>query len=368
MAVLLLPACGTPAQGGRAVHAKSQGTWVRAGHFPLTPRVHTALVTVEREVLAFGGDRFSCPPGASCVAPTEPPLRDGAALSLDNFSWRTLSAPPVAFHSATSAAVIGHDVFLLAATDYIGGSTVLRYNVDADKWAQMPPPVVGNNLSWYRLVAAGDRVVAYPRSEETGLTHAFALDGSGTRWHELPNDPMTPGFDRTAVWSSPNLYLFDKEQSANPREPKPAILRLARLDLENNKWERLPDSKIVGWYDTYLADRNAITTPALGGTQTHPCGGAFDITTSSWRPLPKPPAEVKPTSACAPQPVAGALGEATATYTGVGGWIFDTKHASWRKMPTLPRTHEQEAPLVVAAGRTAVAFLDNDIWTYTPDE
>jgi hypothetical protein len=51
-------------------------------------------------------------------------------------------------------------------------------------------------------------------------------------WSELPADPLSPSFDRSMAWSGRQLILFDHELVPNPGAEKPALTRVAALDLE----------------------------------------------------------------------------------------------------------------------------------------
>ena len=212
-----------------------------------------------------GGDTFLCPPGADCVAPDDPPLADGAAFDPGTGSWRTIASAPVAFSSA-STAVVGDEIYFLVAgsAGWSGADPAfLQYSIGADAWQELPRPA--GDLSWYRLVAADGVVVAYRSSDESGDRPDLVFDASrGGVWEELPEDPLSPGFDRTMVWSPPHVYLFNHELVPNPGSAEPTATRAAQLDLGTGEWRRLPDSEILGTGPWFVEDQTMVN-PDLGG-------------------------------------------------------------------------------------------------------
>lgn len=143
------------------------GRWEELPAPPLSPRARVVGVWTGSEVLLVGGDTWLCPPNASCVAPDEPPLSDGAALDPDTGSWRAIAPSPLPF-SYASTAVLGDDVyFLVESGDGVAGArpVLLKYSLPDDRWEELPgPPRAGLGS----LVAAGEVLVAFAGSDEQG--------------------------------------------------------------------------------------------------------------------------------------------------------------------------------------------------------
>ena len=217
---------------------------------PLSPReLPAGFWTGEEVVLVGGSDAPPCPPSASCAVPRTPPLSDGAAYDPDAGTWRVIPDAPVAF-SWASPVVIGSTAYL-----WIPGepsrpdapSAFLAYRIDADRWEELALPPEDPHA--YRLVTAGERIVAYSWGDEPREIPDFILDPGSETWVELPNDPLSPGFDRVMRWSGGELLLFDHELVTNP--PGDLPLRGAGLDLERGEWRMLDDPEAAlartGW-------------------------------------------------------------------------------------------------------------------------
>jgi hypothetical protein len=364
--VVTVAACGGDADE-RPVVADSPGAqgWEQLSEPPVPPRERTVLVSTGDDVLLVGGDQFTCPANASCMAPTEPPLADGAAFDVATGTWRPIAPAPVAFYAA-STAVVGDDVYFLASTDYESGLAFLHYDTGADVWSQPPLPPG----AWKQLLSIGDAVIAFTGSEERGDTGDFVFDAAAETWTALPDDPMTPAFDRTMAWADPHLYLFDKELVPNPGSEEPSIVRAARLDVGAGTWERLPDSGIIGGWSPWLVDGAQLVNPYLGSAdggevngwgKSYPMGGILDGATTTWLPLPD--GAPQPEHEGAVTPVAGALSGTSASFADIEGQVLDASSDTWLAM-SHPTGTATEFPPVVAVGRDAVAYVDGGLWRW----
>ena len=180
---------------------------------------------------------------------------------------------------AASTAVLGDDVYFLEPHAF------LRYSVAGNLWAAAPRPTnggVGN------LVAVDDAIVAFAGTD--------ARRGTGSRLrsrHEhvegAAGRPLSPSFDRVMTGLGSHLYLFDHESYSNPGSERPSLTRAARLDLDSGKWERLPDSEILGtgpWFaDGTRSSRRCWAAPTAERSTT---GGAPTPTAAASTPRPRP--------------------------------------------------------------------------------
>jgi hypothetical protein len=338
--------------------------WVELPTPPLGPRSHVVGVWSGREVFYVGGDTFLCPPAASCAPPDVPPLADGAALDPSTGSWRAVTPSPVPFSSA-STAVVGDDIFFLVAGSpgWRGAEPAfVRYSIGADAWEELAQPA--GDLGWYQLVAADGVVVAFSGSDEAGARPDLVFDPSSGAWEELPADPLSPGFDRTMVWSRPHVYLFDHELVPNPGSEVPTLTRAARLDLNTREWKRLPDSEILGTGPWFVEDQimvNPNLSSADGGEvnswgRRYPFGGIFDTASATWSQLPEPPQADLPADGFGYDISAGVLGSTDALIYGTEGWLLDLGSGSWIELPQLPGSGSDTQRMVVTADADAVVF------------
>ncbi len=353
-AVLAVAGCGpagsslgTEAGPGRA----GAGTWRELPGSPLGPREATIGLWTGSEVLLIGGsDESPCPPGADC--PVHRTRLDGAALDPETGRWRRIADLPVPA-LVGPAAVLGQTAYLLAGAGAADGTELLSYRIDQDRWQRSPVPPFDANAG-YTLVAAGDRLVAYPGTHEAGSAPDYALDPSTAVWKPLPAAPLGGGFDRVMVWNGTELFLFDHELISDPNGEKPAITRVAALAPATGSWRRLPDSGLLST-GPWLVTDGRLVNPTIGSAdggrvnnwgRAYPYGGSLDPRTGIWSPLPASP--------WADQ-AAGARGPSAAMFVDATGAVLDTADDRWRLLPALPDSHLAGAT-VLAAGTALLVF------------
>jgi hypothetical protein len=217
---------------------------------PLSPReLPAGFWTGEEVVLVGGSDAPPCPPNASCTVPRTPPLSDGAAYDPDAGTWRPIADAPVAF-SRASPVVVGSTAYLWIpgeASRPQAPSAFLAYRLEEDRWDELAMPTEDPDA--YRLITDGERIVAHSWGDEPREIADFVLDLASETWSELPDDPLSPGFDRVMRWSGGELLLFDHKLVANP--PGDIPLRGAALDFTSGEWRLVadPEAALVrsGW-------------------------------------------------------------------------------------------------------------------------
>ncbi|GLI02240.1 Kelch repeat-containing protein [Phytohabitans aurantiacus] len=361
LAVLAATACGAtdPSPGGGG--APGEG-WRELAGSPLSPR-HAALgLWTGTEALIVGGaDDAICPPNADCAAdPT--PLADGAALDPATGKWRRIADAPVPF-SWGQGVVVGTSAYILPSQ----GRQVLEYRIGEDRWTLVQVPFKPD--SWYQLLAAGGRLVAYSGSDETVESPDYVLDAATGAWRELPADPQGRSYDRTMAWTGRELVLFDKKLVPNPGQNEPSLTRAAALDLATGTWRLLPNSQILYTAPWLLSD-GKLVNPTLGDAdggevgnwgRAYPNGGILDPATGQWAALPERPGGGE---------TSGARSATSAIFTGLRGSVLDTTTGTWEPLPTLPGGRRSGATYV-AAGRDFLVFgggwgedLRNDTWLW----
>ena len=380
-----LAACGDADSGGSK--PGSGGAWERLPDPPLSPRETGLGLWTGSEVLFVGGsDADPCPPSASCIAPGEPPLRDGAAFDPRLRTWRQIAPAPVGFSFGEGVVVRG--VAYVLAHGEVGRPDAppafLGYRVADDDWEELPLPSGDGDRS---IVATDEQVVAFTRSDEGSETPDLVFDPAANAWSELPDDPLPRSFDRTLAWSGRELVLFAHELVPQPGAREPSLVIAAALDLDSGQWRRLPDSEILGqgarWFE--LAGR--LILPALGSAdggevgnwgRPYPYGGILDPQRGEWSDLPERPREADPSTG--EELAAGVFAGRDADYFGYRGWILDAAAREWIAIPPL----EDEDPVitgrtVATAGRDMLVFggvrwagrslrgeLLNDAWIWSP--
>ena len=302
-----------------------------------------------------GTDARPCPPNADCVLPEVAPLRDGAALDPSNGTWMPIADAPVPL-GQLSGAVVDRTLYLwLPGFERAPGvrSAFLAYDIDEDRWEELPSPPVGRQAA-LDLVVAGSRLVAHHGSQESGVLPDLLYDPVAGEWRELAPDPLAPSFDRSMVWADDDLVLLGLQLVRDPGS-RPSLYRAAALDLATNTWRSLPDSEVAGWNPAwYWADGrviNASIGSADGGQvnnwgRSYPFGGMLDAASGDWAPLPDPPIE--------PGPYQGLSAAGETHIVSTEGWVLDVADESWRPLDRPPGGAEQGEAAVWAGDRLMV--------------
>lgn len=351
--------------------------WLSLPSPPLSARAHAAGVWTGDEVLVVGGDTWRCPPNAGCVAPEDPPFRNGAAFNPRTRTWRRIADAPVPLASSVTAVAGGTAYFRVPG---IGGrpehpAAFLAYAVEGDAWTELPWP--DGPDAFHSLVSLGDRVVAVSGGDLQAERPDWIFDPATAAWSALPDDPLPEAFDRRMVAAGGRLVLFGKEIAALDG-PDPPLTRAAVLDLATGRWERLPDAPTIDSL-TWFAEGDTMVNPSLGSAhgggnwdRAYPYGGVLDLASKTWAPLPDPPAGDRE------QP-AGVTGERKAEFFTYRGRVLDLPSGTWREVPSLDAGRHVEDRTVVTAGRGLFVFggvdhsgrgggvLLDEAWMWSPD-
>ena len=331
-AVALAVACARGAAGAPL----PAGGWQAVPDGPLSARESALGLWTGSEVLVLGGsDSDPCPPNASCVATSDPPRADGAAYDPQRRSWRRIATAPAGFEFATGAVVRGRAYVLGYNAAARRGPTrvFLRYRIAANRWRRLAPPGRDDRV-FYRLVAAGDHVVAV--RDGHGRRSLLVLERG--RWRPLPRDGLGRSSSRVAAWSGDELVSF----ACGPSDGNaPCLTRAAAFSFATRTWRRLPDSGIQMLVGVWMpGGAGRLVNPTLGGRE-HPNGGILDVAAGTWSALPNPPSENDWEGT-------GVVTADGATYGAPGGYVLDMASGAWLRIPRLPYVQSRT---VVAAGR-----------------
>lgn len=372
VALVLLAGCADP----RPERAGDETGWMEVADPPLSPRYGAHAFWLDERVVVMGGtDARPCPTHAACVPPDEPPFRDGAGLDPATGRWRTIAEAPVPLGWAWSA-VLGDTVYLwITGSGWSPGAppAFVAYDAGDDRWQALPFPQGEDGRG---LAAAGDLVVAYQGSQENGVRPDLVFDPSTRTWAELPPDPLIPSFDRTMVWTEAGLVLLGIEDVPQPGSREPAFYRAAVLDLDAQRWRRLPDSEITGYDPTWLWSGGRVVNPTLGTSdgadvnpwgRSYPHGGLLDPSSDTWSPLPDPPR---------PGRYPGVSVGGGDYVVSLMGAVLHVPSGTWYELPPPPRTAHEGQAMTCASDRLFVyggvrwdgddATILSDAWFWLP--
>jgi hypothetical protein len=284
---------------------------------PGTPSWWWAAATIRR---ARRTPAVCCPPSLrSAMEPCSNPLAS---------TWRRIADAPVPLGSsggveAAWGTVVGGVLYLLVPGFELAPGAgrdspspppaFLAYSPTDDRWHELALPP--GNPTLLALVAAGDKVVGYLRTQEvvgadpvpdaSSIQPDVVYDPASRTWSELPADPLFPSFGRSMVWTGRELVLLGNEVTPRPGSERPSVVRAAALDLATGEWRRLPDSEVLGYAPTWFWTGKRIVNPSLGSVdggrvnnwgRSYSFGGVLDPLTGQWSPLPEPPPRPGPRS------------------------------------------------------------------------
>lgn len=307
------------------VTPREYGQWTKIAAGPLSPRWEALGAWVDGRYLVFGGHSdFMCGPAASCVSPTW--LDDGALYDPATDRWTPITPMPMTAGYG-SLVTLGSSAYLLT---WEGRSaTLMRYDTERDSWSTyaMPSSTAGE------LVATDSKLLLVSSTDESGVAPDHAFDPETGTFTELPDDPLGPSFNRSAIWIGDRLLLAAHDLVDNPGSEKPSLVRLAELDDDLTTWRELGATQILGSGARYASDRVVWTGlgSADGGEvnnwgRHYDFGGIFDPNAGTWAELPTPPSG---------GPLLG-----TAVVTGglveVGGHLLNPVTLEWTTVPALP--------------------------------
>ena len=304
--VVLVAGCATPSEevtSASTTTAPPAGEgWEQLPAAPLTPRSRAVLVTLEDgRLLVVGGDTApGChdtlsipqdPPqdrersGASagpavisaatadCAGPEkETRLRDGAIIDAAG-KWTEIPEAPAPLSAPARGVVVGDIVYFWAVPTYIQGESQpgawISYDPQNNSWRRLSDPELGEHPN-IEIVRAGDRLIAYQTTDESGEKLDRVYDPAADTWSDLPDDPLPASFDRMMVWTGPGVVLLGRD-SASLGNPSGPTLRGAVFELRSGTWRLLAETEVSHsnvtweWALPRLVNASALgTDPALG--------------------------------------------------------------------------------------------------------
>jgi hypothetical protein len=371
---MLVASCGF----GGSSQIDAVGSWERLPDPPISPRELSVGVWTGREALLIGGsDAPPTHPSSGGPAKSQPPLRDGAAFNPRTGAWRRIAAAPIGIEPISPAAAAGDSVYVAVPRNPGVRHTrmdLLAYRTRRDTWHQLPSPPRRS----YRVVGAGDRLVAYGPDRGPVPLSVFLLGPRERRWKALPSPPIRG----VIVWDGRRLVLIGFDPAARNAE-NPPLARAATLELGDAAWRRLPDSDHVLWgHGFWVPVGSRLVSPELGTGNVdydfgRPYGGILDPVRGVWSELPNVP------EASEERGTEFGTGVLTRTRL-VGGaprqLVLDVTRDDWIRVPPLWRG--RNTPLhwtTVNARRKLLVFggarwsrrhpdgqLLNDAWLWTP--
>jgi hypothetical protein len=334
-----VPAATTPTQ------TTPVGAWTRTARSPLSPRHSSFTAWVDGTFVVVGGDEASqCVAGPGCSYPVSP-TRDGARYDPGSNSWSSIAEAPEDLASTEfltntipHSAVLGHTVYI------IGSTSLLAYDVDADRWRQFPLPNTDANT----VLLAGDALLAVEPFADGPTGYQVFEPATGT-WRFQPVDGLPAGTLFGAGIAGKNLVL------TGMRGHDVSKFWIATVDLTSGAVSRIDKPEIPRQRPTPLT----LTTRGgglVGWARDGATGWFLDPATRTWSSVALPTA-TGPIRTYA----FGKLLNQYVTVAGMialNGYLFDPVAGRWSATPDLPLP--DNSPVLVGGSESLLAC-----WGYT---
>ncbi len=293
---------GTHHDDGFAYDPASE-TWRRLPSAPVTGRSSAAAVWTGEEVLLWGGygDRLR-------------PLGDGAAFDPATGRWRMLPPAPLSPRRPVTAVWTGTEMIVWGdGSRAAAARDGAAYDPIADRWRSLPPAPLALNEA--RAVWTGKELVVFGalldnnNHSTTRYARGIAYDPASDGWRELGDFSLSPQASSVA-WTGTEVLAWDYELAAGAYDPA------------RNAWRKLADVPLrFGECYPESATAGEVVLAWYCGL-----GALFEIATSEWHPMSRPPAEVRGR----PVAAAGVVLFAGAAHEGVANGL-------WAYVPELER-------------------------------
>ncbi len=306
---------------------REYGVWTKIAASPLSPRWEALGGWVDGRYLVLGGQAdFLCPPTASCKEPDR--LTDGALYDPATDSWTSIA--PMPGSGATPMVVLGSSVYLLS-WHTAAQPALLRYDTLQDVWtAYRLPETTGG-----QLVATDTALLILSDTDEFGDVDDLVFDPETGVFDPLPEDPLGPSYNRTAVWTGDRLLLAAEHLVDSPGSAEPPLVRLAELDADLTTWHEIGTTELLGAGTAVRCASGRVVWPRVGGGdggevgnwgRFYYYGGIYDPDAEAWTDLPTPPSGGSLQGSAI---VAGGLVE-------VGGHLLNPVTLEWTTVPSVP--------------------------------
>lgn len=307
---------------------REYGVWKKIAASPLSPRWEALGVWVDGRYLVLGGQSdFLCPPTASCKEPDW--LTDGALYDPAADAWTSIAPMPES-SGVNPMAVLGSSVYLLS-WHTAAQPALLRYDTQEDGWTTYRLPVATGG----QLVAMDSALLILSETDEFGDVDDVVFDPETGEFTVLPDDPLGPSYNRTAVWLGDRLLLAAEPLVDSPGAEEPPLVRLAELDADLTTWREIGTTEILGAGSAVRYASGQVVWPGLGGGdggevgnwgRFYYYGGIYEPNAGTWTDLPTPPSSGPLQNSAI---VAGGLVE-------LGGHLLNPVTLEWTSIPALP--------------------------------
>ena len=211
------------------------------------------------------------------------------------------------------------------------------------------------------LVADGPRLVLTSgAATSTASEPDRVLDTRSGEWSVLPEDPLSPSFDRSADCHPARAGAHREPDRAGRRPEDPALVAGgACCEPGAGRWRRLPGSEQLGGWRWTWSGRHLVD-PTLGG----PTAARSTTTAACCRSAAgstRPTGQWSTPAGRAPRrgPAAGRSRRVHGPVTAAEGWLYDDGDERWTRLPQPEGAPDQPGP---------ATWLDDTLVVYGGEE
>lgn len=346
--------------------------WATIVEAPISERFQHTTVSLDGEVLVFGGYRDGAAGGAAMYDP-------------GSGRWRPVAGPPGDMRSSVATST-GSEALTLDSD-----GRLFSYDPEEDRWterARSPFEQVGNAVT--SVVWTGEALLALQANEDNAVTAVTvaSYEPASDVWTELDNDTGDLDEFRNAAWTGDELVVVSavgesgrefshvEAMSFTPdgrwsKVPSPPLDRVESRSLGYSVWTG--SELVVGGGVTWSAEAAALAAELVREDRSPTAeendilefspaldAAAWNPATHTWRELPDAPV---PTSGLERAPDLWTGREVVAWEMSFGDLyvetgrvvLLDPDTGTWRVSDLSPYGFHQEAP-AVWTGREVVVF------------
>lgn len=189
-----------------AAYDPSSDTWRRFGSSPLAPPDWTNAIWAGHEMIVWGG-------GGACEGC--PPWSGGFAYNPSTDMWRELPTAPIADRANFEAVWTGEELIVWGGQAGPSGmSDGAAYDPRSDTWRTIRYGPLDPRY-WASTVWTGTQVIIWggynvyaPKGAQRVFGDGAAYDPETDSWHTLPNAPLDPRCNHSAIWAETQMIVW----------------------------------------------------------------------------------------------------------------------------------------------------------------
>jgi N-acetylneuraminic acid mutarotase len=318
--------------------------WKELPEAPITGRGRHSTTLWGSKLVIWGG----YDPGTPVTL-----FRDGAILDLKTMEWEVLPAIRIERRYDHSAFLWDSKLVIWGGRDYIMDGAIL--DLKTKKWEKIRDAPIKDRESAYTFLWGSKLVIWGGRGEEGYLNDGAILDLKTKKWEKLADAPIKGRVGPSVLLWGSKLVIWGGTRRT--RHKRGWFNDGAILNLETNKWEKLPEAPIDGrvGHSRVLWESKLVIWGGRGKEGYLNDGAVLDLKTKEWKKLPEAPIARRfrhCTTLLGSKLIiwGGRVGIVTRN----DGAILDLEKKKWTRLPRAPITGRYSAKTILWGSKVII--------------